>query len=97
MTPEQISRLVELMARSKAIWMVPALLNLTESAVSPSNAYDLVLDETGKRKKALAARWFAVAVREFEPNLVGACVRWLKFTKRGPESLQQFLNITFAR
>jgi len=96
-TPEQTSRLVELMTRSKAIWMVPELLNLTERAVSPNNAYDLVLNETGKRKKALAARWYAVARREFDPFLVGACGRWLKYTKRGPESLKQFLNITFAQ
>ena len=95
MTPEQISRLVELMARSKAIWMVPALLNLTESAISPNNAYDLVLNETGRRRAALAARWLVIARQEFDPDLVGACGRWLKYTKRGTESLKQFLNITF--
>lgn len=93
----QISLLVELMTRSKAVWLAPVLLNLTESADSPSKAYDLVLNETGKRKKALAARWYAIACRDFGQDLVGACSRWLRHTKRGPESLKQFLSIALPQ
>ncbi len=83
MTIEQIERLVDLMARSKAVWMIPDLLHLAEEATSPSNAYDRVFQHTNKRKKALAARWFAIALKDFDPKLVRACVRWLQMEPIG--------------
>jgi len=94
MTPKDVKRLIELLARAKAVWAVPELLNLTESATSPSKAYNLVLARTGKRKKALAARWYAIACREenFGAELVGACVRFLRHSKKEPRELAKFLN-----
>lgn len=96
MTIEQIERLLDLLARSKAVWIVPDLLNLAEEATSPNNAYDRVFQHTDKRKKALAARWYAVALRDFEPKLVRACVRWLQMEPIGRfvhniPNLKQFL------
>ena len=91
MTSQDVERLLELVARAKAVWMVPELLNLAESAENPTKAYDLVLQKTGKRKKALAARWHAVACRDFNADLVGACVRFLRFVPMGQEKLAQFL------
>lgn len=91
MTPQEVERLLELLARAKAVWMVPELLNLTESAENPTQAYDLVLQKTGKRKKALAARWHAVACRDFNADLVGACVRFLRYVPNGTQKIAQFL------
>lgn len=91
MTPQDVERLMELLARAKAVWAVPELLNLTESAENPTKAYNLVLQKTGKRKKALAARWHVIACRDFNADLVGACVRFLRFVPQEREKLGQFL------
>jgi hypothetical protein len=96
-TRADIKQFLELLARSKAIWMVPELQNLAESAGNPTKAYELVLQKTGKRRKALAARWYAIALRDYHPDLVGGCIRWLRRWRRfsifGPKlpNLQQFL------
>ena len=95
-TRAEIKQFLELLARSKAVWMIPELQNLTESAGNPTKAYELVLKETGKRRKALAARWYAVALRDYPPDLVGSCIRWLriwKFPIFGPKlpNLEHFL------
>jgi len=72
--------------------MVPDLLNLTESAENSSHAYKSVFDKTNKRKKALAARWHAIALKDFHPDLVGACAKWLKvISKQDLTLLKQFL------
>lgn len=79
MTPSQAERFVDLLARSKAVWMDSKLLNLVEGANSPNHAFKLVMEKTGKRKKALAARWYAVALREADNRpLVGAAVRFMR-------------------
>jgi hypothetical protein len=72
---QSIEKFVDLIARAKAIWTNPELLNLTVMASSPSEAYDLVLQKTGKRKKALAARWYAILLRDYEPIMVRAALR----------------------
>ena len=89
-----VDRFVELLARSKAIWLVPELLNLVAMASSPSTAYDLVLQKTGKRKKALAARWLAVALRDYEPLLVRSALRFIGTHELRPEKLKAFLSTT---
>lgn len=91
MTAEEADELLELMARAKAVWMVPELLKLAEEASSPKNAFDVVLRHTGKRKKALAARWYAIARREFDPFLVGATSRYLRTLKDAPQRLRTLL------
>jgi hypothetical protein len=48
----EIDRLVKLLTRSKAIWMVPDLLNLVESVENPNHAYKLIFDKVNKRKEA---------------------------------------------
>jgi hypothetical protein len=89
-----VDRFVELIARSKAIWLKPELLNLVAVASSPSAAYDLVLEKTGKRKKALAARWLAVAVRDYDPMLVRSSIRFINGQEIRPEKLKEFLSTT---
>ena len=92
MTHEQIEKLMELLARAKAAWLSQELLNLTESVQSPSQAYELVLERTGKRKKALAARWYAVACRDFNSDIVGACVRFLRAVPNCQQRLRELLT-----
>jgi hypothetical protein len=93
-TQVEIDAFVELLARSKAVWMVPELLNLAAMASSPSVAYDLVLTATGKRKKALAARWFAIAIRDYFPQVPQACVRWLRVNDLHLGRLKEYLKTT---
>lgn len=88
-----IDYLVELLAHSKAVWMVPELQNLVAMASSPSAAQKLVLKRTGKQKKAKAAHKFAQAFRDYDPMLVRSCLRWLKHVGNNrPEQLRQFLS-----
>ncbi len=89
---EQANRLVELLAHSKAVWMVPELLNLVATTSSPSSAHRLVLQKTGKEKKAKAAHKFVQALRDYEPLLVRSCIRYLKGPGEfRPERLRQFI------
>jgi hypothetical protein len=92
MTAEEADKLLELMARAKAVWMVPELLKLAEEASSPTDAYAVVLEHTGKRKKALAARWYAIAQRTFDPFIVGATSRYLRTLKNAPQRLRILLT-----
>lgn len=89
-----VDRFVELIARSKAIWLNPELLNLVAMASSPSSAYDLVLQKTSKRKMALAARWLAVALRDYEPMQVRSAIRYLKSHQMRPEEMKAFISTT---
>lgn len=91
MTAEQVECLLGLLARAKAAWIVSELRTLVEAAESPSKAYDLVLEKTGKRKKALAARWFAIAMRDFNPDIVGAAVRFLGAVPHNVDRLRALL------
>jgi len=99
-TMADCDRIVELMARAKAVWMDPDLLNLTEKASSPSDAFKIVLVETGKRKKALAARWYKIVGRDYNPRLAAACGHWLSLVKKDKTydlaGMRQFLYNALA-
>lgn len=90
---EQADRLVELIAHSKAVWIVPELRNLVATASSPSSAHQLVLQKTGKEKKAKAAHKFAQALRDYEPLLVRSAIRYLEGPgDLRPEKLKAFIS-----
>jgi|GEM_PF-7119614 hypothetical protein len=77
MIRQDAERLVDLLARSKAVWMVPELLNLAVEAESPNQASKVVLAHPdGTRKKAKAANLLARAYKDFPKETVGACVRF---------------------
>lgn len=78
MIKQDAERLVDLLARSKAVWMNPELLNLTEGAESPNQAYQAVLHHTDSRKKAKAANLLAIAFRDFPKPTVGASMRFAR-------------------
>lgn len=96
-TEKQVDEFVDLLARSKAVWMSPELLNLVATVSSPSSAYELVLQKTGSRRKAKAGRWLAIAVRDYYPLWPQSCIRMLKhkFNLR-PELLKRHLKSTLA-
>ena len=85
--------LVGYLKRSKAIWKNPELLNLVESAPnpSPSQVFLHVLKHTGSRRKALAARWYACAIRDYGEESLGSLVVILQ-SPRGAEKLEQLLT-----
>lgn len=88
-----VNRLVELLAHSKAVWIVPELRNLVAIASSPSAAHKLVLEKTGKQKKAKAAHKFAQALRDHEPLLVRSAIRYLEGPgDLRPEKLKAFIS-----
>lgn len=88
-----IDRFVELLAHSKAVWIVPELRNLIAIATSPSAAHKLVLQKTGSRKKAKAAHKLAQALRDYEPMLVRSSLRWLEEVGQNrPERLKEFIS-----
>ncbi len=91
MNEDDAIELVGFLTRSKAIWKNTELLNLVESSSSPSNAFSVVFQHTGKRKKALAARWYACAIRDYGPDSLGALVAVLQ-SPRGAEKLEQLLT-----
>src|SRR3989344_959738 len=93
-TAKQVEEFVYLLARSKAFWMVPELLNLAATASSPSAAYELVLKKTGSRRKANAARWIAIAVRDYYPLWPQSSIRFLKSHNLRPELLKEYLKAT---
>lgn len=80
LSQEEIDTLCGLLARSKAIWMDPDLLNLAKSADNPSHAVLLVKKAGYRKRKQMAIHAFAQALRDFRVDLVSACVRWLKHT-----------------
>ena len=88
-----IDRFVELLAHSKAVWIVPELRNMVAIASSPSAAYKLVLKKTGKKAKAKAAHKLAQAVRDYEPLLVRSSIRYLENSGEfRPEKLREFIS-----
>ena len=95
-TAKQVDEFVDLLARSKAVWMVPELLNLAATASSPSAAYDLVLQKTGSRRKAKAARRLAITVRDYYPMWPQSAIRFLKTHDLRLEILKQHLKATLT-
>jgi hypothetical protein len=93
MNEDDAVELIGCLTRSKAIWMNPALLNLVESAPSPTKAQEFVLKETGKRKKGLAAYYYASAVRDFGKESLGALTAILS-SPQGVEKLEELLTTT---
>jgi hypothetical protein len=87
--------LVGYLIRSKAIWKNPELLNLVTSAQSPTSAFSLVLQQTGSRKKALAARWYACALRDYGEESLGTLVAILQ-NPQGAEKLEHLLTPNHA-
>lgn len=86
--------LIGYLTRSKAIWTNPELLNLVESAPSPTKAFALVLQSTGSQKKARAGRWYACAIRDFGKDSLGALTAVLN-SPQGAEKLEVLLTTTF--
>lgn len=86
--------LIGYLTRSKAIWTSPELLNLVESAPSPTKAFALVLQRTGSQKKAKAGRWYACAIRDFGKDSLGALTAVLN-SPQGAEKLEALLTTTF--
>lgn len=90
-----VDRLVELLAHSKAVWIVPELRNMAVLASSPSFAYKAVLRRTDSQKKAKAAHKLAQAVRDYEPMLVRSSIRYLENSAEfRPEKLKEFISTT---
>jgi hypothetical protein len=82
------------LTRSKAIWTCPELLNLVESASSPTKAYALVFKYTGSQKKAKAGRWYACAIRDHGKDSLGALTAILN-SPHGAEKLEVLLTTKF--
>lgn len=93
MTEDGAIELIGYLTRSKAIWMNPELLKLVESASSPTHAYTLVLQRTGKQKKAKAGRWYACAIRDHGKDSLGALSAILN-SPQGAEKLELLLTTT---
>jgi len=86
--------LIGYLTRSKAIWMNPELLNLVESASSPTKAHALVFQSTGSQKKAKAGHWYACAIRDFGKDSLGALTAVLN-SPQGAKKLEELLTTTF--
>jgi hypothetical protein len=69
------------------------LLNLVESASSPTNAYALVFKRTGSQKKAKAGRWYACAIRDYGKDSLGALTATLN-SPQGAKKLEVLLTTT---
>jgi hypothetical protein len=91
---DEAVELIGYLTRSKAIWMNPELLNLVESAPSPTKAYALVLQSTGSQKKAKAGRWYACAIRDFGKDSLGALTAVLN-SPQGAVKLEVLLTTTY--
>lgn len=87
--------LIGFLTHSKAIWTCPELLNLVETAPSPTKAHALVFQHTGKQRKAKAAHWYACAIRDYGKESLGAFVAVLR-SPQGVERLEQLLTTTHA-
>lgn len=83
--------LVGMLTRSKAIWKNPELLNLVESTPSPNKAFSVVLKHTGSQRKAKAARWYRMAMRDYGEHSPGALVSILQ-SPQGAARLEWLLT-----
>ena len=93
MEEDDIIDILGYLTRSKAIWKNLALLNLVESASSPTNAQALVLKKTGKKKKGVAVYYYASAIRDFGKESLGALTAILN-SPQGVEKLEELLTTT---
>lgn len=93
MNEDDAVMVIGFLTRSKAIWSNSELLNLVESAPSPTKAYALVLQMTGSQKKAKAGRWYACAIRDFGKARLGGLVAVLR-SPQGAEKLEELLTTT---
>lgn len=93
MEEDDIIDILGYLTRSKAIWKNPELLNLVESAPSPTKAQALVLKRTGKKKKGVAAYYYASAIRDFGKESLGALTAILN-SPQGVEKLEELLTTT---
>jgi hypothetical protein len=84
--------LVGMLTRSKAIWKNPDLLKLVESTPSPNNAYKVVFQKTGSRRKAKAGREFRMAMRDYGEYSPGTLVRFIQLP-HGAEQLEKLLTL----
>jgi len=57
--------LVGMLTRSKAIWKNPELLKLVEATPSPNKAFKVIFQKTGSQRKAKAARYYRMAMRDY--------------------------------
>ena len=83
--------LVGMLTRSKAIWKNPELLKLVEGTPSPNKAFSVVLQHTGSRRKAKAARWYRMAMRDYGEHSPGALVSVLQ-SPQGAARLEMLLT-----
>ncbi len=83
--------LIGFLVKSKAIWKNPELLTLVESAPSPTKTHTMVLNHTSSRRKALAARWYACAIRDYGKDSLSALVAVLQ-SPQGVEKLEKLLT-----
>lgn len=93
MNEDDVIDIIGYLTRSKAIWRNPELLNLVESAPSPTKAQALVLQKTGKKKKGVAAYYYASAIRDFGKESLGALTVILS-SPQGEEKLEEWLTTT---
>lgn len=93
MNEDDVINLIGYLTRSKAIWKNPVLLNLVESAPSPTKAQAMVLQSTGKKKKGIAAYYYACAIRDFGKESLGPLTVILG-SPQGEEKLEEWLTTT---
>lgn len=93
MTEDDAVEIIGFLTRSKAIWTNPELLNLVGTAPSPSQAFSIVFRHTGSQKKAKAARFYAMALRDYGHVSPGTLVAVLQ-SPQGAEKLEELLTTT---
>jgi hypothetical protein len=93
MCENDVIDIIGYLTRSKAIWKNPELLNLVESAPSPTKAQAMVLQKTGKKKKGVAAYYYASAIRDFGKDSLGALIVIFN-SPQGEAKLEEWLTTT---
>jgi hypothetical protein len=88
---DEAVELVGMLTRSKTIWKNPELLKLVENTPSPTKAFSVVLRHTGSQRKAKAARWYRMAMRDYGEHSPGALVGILQ-SPQGAAQLEKLLT-----
>lgn len=83
--------LVGMLTRSKAIWKNPELLKLVEGTPSPNKAFNVVFQATGSQRKAKAARYYRMAMRDYGESTPGALVAILQ-SPQGAAKLERLFT-----
>lgn len=83
--------IVGMLTRSKAIWKNPELLKLVEGTPSPNKAFNVVMKRTGSQRKAKAARWYRMAMRDYGDLSPGALVSIIQ-SPQGAARLEMLLT-----